>query len=164
MSKVASNYRPITCLPMMYKLLTGIIAEYLYSHIEDHQLFPDEQKGCKKTSRGTKDQLIIDKTVLKDCRNRTTNLAMAWIDYKNTYDIVSHSWIMECLDMIGEADAVKCLLGESMKTWRPHLMANDECLGKVNIRRGIFQDDSLSPLLFVLALFPLSMILRKVST
>ena len=25
----------ITCLPMMYKLLTGIIAEDLYSHIED---------------------------------------------------------------------------------------------------------------------------------
>ena len=50
-----------------------------------------------------------------------------------------------------------------MKTWRTNLTANDECLGKVNIRRGIFQDDSLSPLLFVLALFPLSMILRKVS-
>ena len=77
--------------------------------------------------------------------------------------MVSHSWIMECLDMIGAADAVKCLLGESMKTWRINLTANDECLGKVNIRRGIFQGDSLSPLLFVLALFPLSMILRKVS-
>ena len=38
-----------------------------------------------------------------------------------------------------------------------------ETLPKVNIRRGIFQGDSLSPLLFVLALFPLSMILRKVS-
>ena len=126
---VASNYRPITCLPMMYKLLTGIIAEDLYSHIEDQQLFPDEQKGCKKRSRGTKDQLIIDKTVLKDCRNRKTNLAMAWIDYKKAYDIVSHLWIMECLDMIGAADAVKCLLGESMKTWRTNLTANGECLG-----------------------------------
>ena len=88
---------------------------------------------------------------------------MAWIDYKKAYDMVSHSWIMECFDMIGAADAVKCLLGESMKTWRTNLMANDECLGKVNIRRVIFQGDSLSPLLFVLALFPLSVILRKVS-
>ena len=41
-------------------------------------------------SRGTKDQLSIDKTVLKDCRNRKTNLAMAWIDYKKAYDMVSH--------------------------------------------------------------------------
>ena len=88
---------------------------------------------------------------------------MAWIDYKKAYDMVSHSWIMECLDMIGAADAVKCLLGESLKTWRTNLTVNDECLGKVNIRRGIFQGDSLSPLMFVLALFPLSVILRKVT-
>ena len=160
---IASNYRPITCLPVMYKLLTSMIAEDLYRHMDDQQLFPEEQKGCKKRSRGTKDQLIIDKAVLKDCRSRKTNLAMAWIDYKKAYDMVSHTWIMECLDMVGVADAVKRLLGESMKTWRTNLTANDDNLGKVCIRRGISQGDSLSPLLFVLAMMPLSMILRKVS-
>ena len=35
-------------------------------------------------------------------------------------------------------------------------------LGTVKIRRGIFQGDSLSPLLFVLCMVPLSLILRKV--
>ena len=34
-------------------------------------------------------------------------------------------------------------------------------LGTVKIRRGIFQGDSLSPLLFVLAMVPLTLILRK---
>ena len=28
------NYRPITCLPMMWKLLTGIIAEDMYGYLE----------------------------------------------------------------------------------------------------------------------------------
>ena len=32
---------------------------------------------------------------------------------------------------------------------------------ETNIRRGIFQGDSLSPLLFVISLIPLSLILRK---
>ncbi len=50
-----------------------------------------------------------------------------------------------------------------MKTWRTNLTANNDSLGKVCIRRGIFQGDSLSPLLCVLALMPLSMILRKLS-
>ena len=160
---IASNYRPITCLPILYKLLTGILAEELYRHVEEQDLFPEEQKGCKKRSRGTKDQLVIDKTVLKDCKRRKTNLAMAWIDYKKAYDMVPHSWIMECLDLVGAADAVKCIIGESMKTWRTNLTANNNSLGKINIRRGIFQGDSLSPLLFVIALAPLSMVLRKVS-
>ena len=43
-------------------------------------IIPSEQKGCRKGSRGTKDQLLIDKTVLRDCMKKHTNLAMAWID------------------------------------------------------------------------------------
>ena len=34
-------------------------------------------------------------------------------------------------------------------------------LGEVEIKRGIFQEDCLSPLVFVLALIPLSLLLRK---
>ena len=75
-----------------------------------------------------------------------TNLAMAWIDYKKAYDMVSHSWIMECLDMIVAADAVKCILGESMKTWITNLTANDECLGKgASQKSGTFEAQNNVP-------------------
>ncbi len=81
--KGKENYRPITCLPLMWKLMTGTIADEMYEYLENEHLLPDdhEQKGCRRKSRGTKDQLLIDKTILKDCRKRHTNLAMAWIDY-----------------------------------------------------------------------------------
>ena len=64
------KYRPITCLPLMWKLPTGVIAEEMYVYLEGENLLPNEQKGCKRRSRGTKDQLLIEKTVLKDCRKR----------------------------------------------------------------------------------------------
>ena len=32
---VASNYRPITCLPLMWKLLTGVIADQIYAHLAE---------------------------------------------------------------------------------------------------------------------------------
>ena len=31
---VTSNYRPITCLPLMWKLLTGVIADQIYAHLD----------------------------------------------------------------------------------------------------------------------------------
>ena len=46
---------------------------------ERENVLPSEQKGYNIGSHGTKDQLHIDKTILRDCKKRHTNLAMAWI-------------------------------------------------------------------------------------
>ena len=77
---VASNYRPISFLPIMWKLLSGIIGERLYSYLEETNTIPHQQKGCRKKCRGTKDQLLIDKMVTMNSKRRKTNLSMAWID------------------------------------------------------------------------------------
>jgi len=157
------NFRPITCLPLLWKLLTGIIAEELYNYLEEAALLTWEQKGCRKGSRGTKDQLLIDKMILKNCKTRLTSLAVAWIDYRKAYDMVPHSWIEKCLDMFGIAVNVKSFISESMKKWNTELNAGQTRLGNVKIKRGIFQGDSLSPLLFVLTMIPLTLLLRKIN-
>ena len=62
-----SNYKLITCLPFMWKLLRGIAADEIYNHLEVNDLLPEEQKGCRRNSSGTNDQLLIDKTVMENC-------------------------------------------------------------------------------------------------
>ena len=52
---ITSNYRPITCLPLMQKLLPGVIG-----HQDQQKLFQEKQKGCRNRSRGTNDLLYID--------------------------------------------------------------------------------------------------------
>ena len=39
-SKLASNYRPITFLPLMWNLLTGVIADQIYAHLDQERLLP----------------------------------------------------------------------------------------------------------------------------
>ena len=78
------NFRPIACLNIMWKILSGIFAEKTYEHLDTSNLLPFEQKGCRKASRDTKDQLIIDKVILKNCKKRLTNLCMSWIDFKKS--------------------------------------------------------------------------------
>ena len=87
---------------------------------------------------------------------------MAWIDYRKAYDFVPHSWILECLDMLGIADNVRSFLEKSMKKWKLLLSSIGSNLSEVDVNRGIFQGDSLSPLIFVIYMIPLSLLLRKV--
>ena len=63
------NYPPISCLPLLRKLLTGVISDYLY-----FCLFFRRRENI---TGGTKDQLLLDKAVLRGCKRRSTNLAMA---------------------------------------------------------------------------------------
>ena len=128
---VASNYRPITCLPLMWKLLTGVFADQIYAHLDQEKLLTEEQKGCTKGSRETNDLLYIDRTVIKKVKSRNKNLAMAWIDYKKAYDMVPHSWIIECLDLFGVAENIKSLLVNSMEKWKVMLCSGNSELGEV---------------------------------
>ena len=68
---------------------------------------------------------------------------------------------LECLGLVGIAQNIKNLLANSMNGWRTELTSNGQSLGSVDIKRGIFQGDSLSPLLFVITMIPLTLILRK---
>ena len=75
--------------------------------------------------------------------------------------MVPYLQIIECLDLFGVAENINSLLVNSMEKWKVMLCSGNSELGEVEIKRGIFQGDSLSPLVFVLALVPLSLILRK---
>ena len=35
---IACNYSPITCLPLMWKLLTDVIADQIYRHLDQQKL------------------------------------------------------------------------------------------------------------------------------
>ena len=110
---VASNYRPRTYLPVMWKLLTGASADQIYAHLDQEKLLPEDQKGCRKGSRGTNDLLFIDRAVIKEVKSRNKNFGRAWIDYTKAY-IVPHSWIIECLDLFRVAENITSLLVNSM--------------------------------------------------
>ena len=67
------------------------------------------------------------------------------------------------MELFGIADNMRNFLEKSMEQWKLSLTSNGEDIGEVNVKRGIFQGDSLSSLLFVLNIVPLSLIFRKVN-
>jgi hypothetical protein len=41
-----SNYRPITSLPILYKLMTSVISEKFSQHLEINNVLTEEEKEC----------------------------------------------------------------------------------------------------------------------
>ena len=88
------------------------------------------------------------------------NLSTVWIDYKKAFDSVPHSWILKFLQMYKIHPVFITFIEESISQWKTNMtLVHKEGVletGWIRIKRGIFQGDPLSPLLFTLSLNPLS--------
>ena len=151
------NYRPITCLPTVYKAFTAVLGVAMWQHIDNNSILADEQTGCTPGRGGCSDQLLLDKMITAEAQSRHRNLAMAWIDFRKAFDSVAHAWLREMLIIYRFAPNLVDCLHSLMPRWRTRiLLPGGGVGGPIHIRRGIFQGDSLSPLLFCLALNPIS--------
>ena len=144
----------------MVKKLTAQIRE----RFTTRGLFPEEQKKYRKGSRGSAELLYIDRHILNERYTRRKNIAMAWIDYKKAYDMVPQILIINCLKMYKISNEVINFIKKTMKTWRVELTAGGRSLAEAKIQREVFQGDTLSWLIFIIAMMPLNCILRKCTT
>ena len=62
----------------------------------------------------------MDKTILKNCHRRLTNLQVKRIDYNKTCNPILHNWILNCFNMVGTVKNIRELINNSMTNWRAH--------------------------------------------
>ena len=115
---VLNKYRPITCLPMMWKISIAQIEKEVYYSLISRGLFPKEQKGYHKGTIITGVLLYSDQHTLKENKTRWKNVARMWIDSKNVYNMVPQNWIIDCLKMYQISDKVIKFIEKNGKYWR----------------------------------------------
>ena len=128
-----NNYRPKTCQPIMWKILTGQIREEIYYSLTSCGLFPEKQKGCCKGSRDTAKSFYIDQHILNESKTGGINVATASIDYKKAYDMILQSWIISNLKMSKISHEVINFIEKTMKTRRVQLTAEGRSLTEAKI-------------------------------
>ena len=119
-----------------------------------------EQKSGKNASRDTKDQLLIDNDVIRNCNRRKTNLKMTWVDFRKAYGMVPRMSMIKALKLIDAAPNVIALLKSTLIDRKTELILGRISVGEVNINKDTFQGDSLSLLLFIISLVALTLVLR----
>jgi len=92
---------------------------------------------------------------------------MAWIDCQKAFYRVPHSWIIKSVEIIGINTKV-ISFRKVMGYWRTRMRLHAENTlietEDIKIQCGIFQGNSLSPLLFCICLFRLTEQLNKLNT
>jgi hypothetical protein len=119
----------------------------------------EEQKGCYKSLRGCKDQIIIDEVLTKEAIKKKRNLSTTYIDYKKAFDSVLHKFLTGILTVYKIDPKITELLKHAMRQWCTTLNVSDGIktitTKTVNINRGIFQGDALSTPWLCICLNPL---------
>ena len=159
------NYCPITCLNTCYKIFTGIIGNYMKDHAERNDIWDRSQLGTCSGVLGTVDQLIIDNAIMDEVRDQQRNLAVAFYDYQNAYDMVRHDWMIRVYQWMGVPQKVVNVISKLMEGWKTRLEINQD--GKVttsrviNIVKGFLQGNSYSPVGFCLTEVPVAMLIDE---
>ena len=165
-AKYSGNYRPIACLNTQYKFATAVLDDSLAVHVEANGLLPEEQRALKKGARGCVECLAVDIVVITDaCFKGLKTLCVGWIDFKEAYNRVLHKWLISVLDTIHAPGWVRATVGCLHSMWRTVLGVGSAQrtvrTRPIVYKQGLFQGDALSPLLFCLAILPLSHALKK---
>ena len=149
----------------MYKTLTAVVERVVRGHVMEHQILPHEQCALRKGRRGCFNALMIDSMVTEDAMHRHRNLDVAWIDYRKAFDHVPHGWLREMLELCRVPLKIQQCLRDLQTKWRTVFglkhAGGELTTQEVQYRRGLFQGDALSPLLFRLSVTPLSYGVRK---
>ena len=151
--KLGSDFRPITCMSNLYKLTTKCVTKIIQYIVEHRGLMSENQLGTVRMVQGAKEQSLINHAINKYIGN---NLKTCWIDVKKAFDSVEHSYLIECLQKLNLPSWTLEFLKVTISKWHINLLLEGEKILPKSISRGILQEDSLSPLLFVLCLDPLS--------
>ena len=76
-----------------------------------------KNRGCVRNSYGCKDQLLINKMIIDDCKKNEKNSCMTWIDHGKACDRVPDSWILKTLQMYRLNERLFKFMEISMNKW-----------------------------------------------
>ena len=106
-AKEYSNYCTIALISHNSKVMLKILQARLQQYVNPE--LPDVQTGFRK-GRGTRDQTVNIRWIIKKAREFQKNIYFCLIDYAKAFDCVDHNKLWKILQEMGIPDHLTCLL------------------------------------------------------
>ena len=154
------NYRPISLLPCMSKLMERIIQLQLLNYLKANNILVPFQSGFR-ASHSTVTALIkvTDDWLLAMDEGMYTGAL--FVDLRKAFDVVDHKELLKKLSAIGQNGVALQWFKNYLSDRRIVTMVNDTLSDEKVLTHGVPQGSLLGPLLFVIFINDLSSVFRS---
>ena len=155
----ASDFRPISLIPVALKLLTSIIAERILK--EGNGRLSNAQAGFR-TSEECISQIISLHDAIKMLHNSKSTAHVTFIDIKQAFDSVPHFLLFKSAKDFGIPSVMLNLIQNIYTGSKAKVRMEDgQLTPEFEIKRGVKQGDPLSPILFIIFMDSLVKMLQE---
>lgn len=155
------NYRPVSNLSFLSKVLERAVARRLYAHLSGTNTFNPFQSAYRKSHSTETALLNIHNDIISSMDDGKVT-ALTLLDLSAAFDTIDHSILLGRLqDWVGATGVALDWL-RSYLTGRCQRIKLGECLSpKVDLPFGVPQGSVLGPLLFTIYTSPLSQVISR---
>ena len=148
-STILSNYRPISILPTVSKIIERLVYNRLMSHLEINNILSNNQFGFrKKLSPQSAILSMLNQTI--NSIERGNYVIGIFLDLKKAFDTIDHTILLKKLKHYGiRSNALKWFISY-LTGRRQYTNINDCTSNLLPITHGVPQGSTLGPLLFLL--------------
>ncbi len=159
--KDLGNYRPISNLPFLSKILDKVASSQLYSFLEKNDICEDLQSGFR-SSHSTETALIrVTKDLLLSSDRGCISL-LVLLDLSAAFDTIDHNILLNRLEnSVGISGSALAWFKSYLSDRHQFIAVNEEVSYRSQVQYGVPQGSVLGPLLFTLYMLPLINIIRK---
>ncbi len=144
-----NNYRPISLLPALGKLLEKLLAIRLSSHLHSHNVLSKHQFGFRENFST---ELAVTDIYEKLLHNLDTGLhsCTIFLDLAKAFDSVSHTILLQKLEKYGIRGLALKLFKSYLSNRSQFVKVNGVTSSLLHILYGVPQGSILGPLLFLI--------------
>ncbi len=142
-----NNYRPISLLPVLSKVVEKIINKQLTERLDRDKIIDDNQYGFRK-GHSTEDAVIKFIDYIEKAKNTKKHVISIHIDVSKAFDSCNHDILKAKLKRIGLNENSLDLMSSYLKDRAQELWIEKICGGKFVINIGVGQGTVLGPTLF----------------